>query len=279
MLISVVIPTFNRATYLYKAVETVFSQTYSKWELIIVDDCSTDDSYFSLMPFIGDKRLRYFYLTKKRGSYGVSFSRNYGINQSNGDYVAFLDSDDYWLPEKLEKQLDFMLSNDLEISQTEEVWIRKGRKVNPRKIHKKISGNIFEKSLELCIVSPSAVMISKNVFKNTGFFDESMPACEDYDLWLRTALKYEFGLFPEKLTVKRGGHDNQLSKTPALDKYRIKTLLKLYNNYQLSESQKIKLIQVLKKKLKIYINGCIKRGKIEEADYYGKILKNIRENS
>jgi glycosyltransferase involved in cell wall biosynthesis len=275
MLISVIIPTFNRASYLPKAVESVISQTYKKWELIIVDDCSTDDSYFSVLPFMKDKRVSYYTLERDSGSFGVSYARNFGIGKSRGEFLAFLDSDDYWLPEKLEKQLDFMVKNCADICQTEEFWLRKGKIVNPRKIHKKISGNIFEKSLLLCIVSPSAVMIKKSVFKEVGCFDENMPACEDYDLWLRTSLRFEFGLLPEKLIVKRGGHDNQLSATPALDKYRIYSLLKIMKECNLSDENKDKLVKVLKKKIRIYLNGCLKRGKKEEAIYYSSILRNI----
>ncbi len=273
MLISVIIPTFNRASYLPKAVESVISQTYKKWELIIVDDCSTDDSYFSVLPFMKDKRISYYTLKRDSGSFGVSYARNFGIGKSRGEFLAFLDSDDYWLPEKLEKQLDFMVKNCADICQTEEFWLRKGKIVNPRKIHKKISGNIFEKSLLLCIVSPSAVMIKKSVFNEVGCFDENMPACEDYDLWLRASLRFEFGLLPEKLIVKRGGHDNQLSATPALDKYRIYSLLKIMKECNLSDENKDKLVKVLKEKIRIYLNGCFKRGKKEEIIYYSEILK------
>ncbi len=272
VLVSVIIPTFNREAYLPVAVQSVVTQTFKNWELIIVDDNSTDDTFFSISDFLKDSRISYYMLEKNYGSFGVSVARNYGIKRAIGKYIAFLDSDDYWLPSKLEKQMQFMTSRGYEICQTDELWIRKGKRVNPRKIHKKISDDIFKKSLELCIVSPSAVVVKKEVFEDIGIFDESMRACEDYDLWLRASLKYKFGLLEEKLVVKRGGHDNQLSKLPALDKYRIYSLLKLLKNNKLTAVEKKHLLKVLKRKITIYLNGCIKRNKIAEVEYYEKLL-------
>ncbi len=270
MLISVIIPVYNRPSFLPTAVESVLNQTYKDFELIIVDDNSTSDTYFSVYPYLKDKRITYYWLNKNRG---VSYSRNYGIKKSKGELIAFLDSDDYWLPEKLEKQIDYILKNNYSICQTEEIWIRKGKFVNPRKKHKKIEGDIFEKSLELCIVSPSAVLIKREVFEKIGLFDENLPACEDYDLWLRVSLHYKVGLLKEKLIVKRNGHEDQLSKLKALDRYRIYSLLKLLKNHNLDEKRKALVIQTLIKKAKIYINGCIKRGKKDEAEYYRNIIK------
>ena len=275
MLVSIIIPTFNREAYLPKAVESVITQSYKDWELLIIDDCSNDDTYFSVLPYLKDCRIKYFYLSKNKGSFGVSFARNYGIKMSKGNYISFLDSDDYWLPDKLEKQLNFLIKNNLFICQTEEIWIRNNKFVNPKKKHKKIGGDIFEKSLELCMVSPSAVMLHKSIFEKLGLFDESLIACEDYDLWLRISLFYHIGLLEEKLVVKRGGHDSQLSKTPALDKYRIYSMHKLLANYNLPENKKNKLMSVLRNKIKIYMSGCLKRNKLEEYNHYKNFLNKI----
>ncbi len=272
MLVSVIIPVYNRESFISKAVESVLNQTYKNFEIIVVDDGSIDETYFSILHLTSDKRLSYYLLNENKG---VSFARNYGIKHADGKFIAFLDSDDYWLPEKLEKQVKYMLENNLKICQTDEYWLRKNRFVNPKKKHKKISGNIFYKSLELCIVSPSAVMLDREVFENVGMFDEKMPACEDYDLWLRVSLKYNVGLFDEKLIVKRGGHEDQLSRNFGLDKYRIYSLLKLLENNNLSYEKREKTVNVLKNKLKIYIAGCKKRFKTEEVGYYLRILNDL----
>ena len=272
MLISVIIPLFNRESFIYRAVESVLNQTYKNLELLIIDDNSSDDSYFSIFNYISDKRITYYFLNQNRG---VSFARNFGIGRAKGEFVAFLDSDDYWLADKLRQQVKFMIKNNIDISQTDELWFRKNRLVNPKKKHKKISGDIFEKSLDLCIVSPSAVMVKKNVFNRVGMFDENMPACEDYDLWLRISLCYKIGLLSEKLVVKRGGHDSQLSKMHSLDKYRIYSLIKLLKNNKLSENREKKVLHKLTEKLKIYINGCRKRAKNKESKYYSSILKQL----
>ena len=272
MLVSVIIPVYNRESFISKTVESVLNQTYKNFEIIVVDDGSIDETYFSILHLTSDKRLSYYLLNENKG---VSFARNYGIKHADGKFIAFLDSDDYWLPEKLEKQVKYMLENNLKICQTDEYWLRKNRFVNPKKKHKKISGNIFYKSLELCIVSPSAVMLDREVFENVGMFDEKMPACEDYDLWLRVSLKYNVGLFEEKLIVKRGGHEDQLSRNFGLDKYRIYSLLKLLENNNLSYEKREKTVNVLKNKLKIYIAGCKKRFKTEEVGYYLRILNDL----
>ncbi len=269
MLISVIIPVYNREAFLPTAVTSVLNQTYKNIELLIIDDNSKDETYFSILNFLKDKRVSYYYLDK---NFGVSYARNFGIKKAKGDYIAFLDSDDYWLPEKLEKQIKYMLKNNFKICQTDEIWIRKGKFVNPKKKHRKIEGDIFEKSLELCIVSPSAVLIKKEVFENIGLFDENMPACEDYDLWLRASLKYKIGLLNEKLIVKRNGQDDQLSKLKGLDKYRIYSLLKLLKNYNIEKNKKEKVIEILTKKCEIYLNGLLKRNKLKEAEYYRRIL-------
>ncbi len=276
MLISVVLPVYNRESYICSAVQSVILQTYKNWELAIVDDHSTDDTYFSILPLIANiKNISYFILDK---NYGVSFARNYGIRWTKGEYIAFLDSDDYWLPSKLEKQLKFMQKHNYTISQTDEFWERNHKFVNPKIKHQKIADNIFDKSLEMCIVSPSAVMMKREFFDKVGLFDNNMPACEDYDLWLRASLFYKVGLFPEKLIVKRGGHDDQLSKNNSLDKYRIYALLKLLLSGKLTPLDRDKVLEALDKKINIYIQGCRKREKRAEVLFYNAIIKRYLKN-
>ncbi len=265
--VSVIIPTYNRACVLKEAIDSVLAQTYRDFELIVVDDGSTDDTSEMLSAFADNiSTITTFHR-------GPSAARNAGINASRGEWIAFLDSDDLWLKDKLKKQLDFFTQNpEYYISQTEEIWIRNGVRVNPRNKHKKYSGWIFEHCLPLCIVSPSAVMIHRSIFDKIGLFDETMPACEDYDLWLRIAVHYPIHLIDEPLITKRGGHaDQQSRKIKHLDRYRIQALCKIMQNAELSTSQYSKAYKVLKKKCTIYANGCLKRGKNQEARKYSQL--------
>ena len=203
---------------------------------------------------------------------GVSAARNRGIAESRAQLVAFLDSDDLWLPQKLTRQVAFFQSNpEALICQTEETWVRNGVRVNPKKRHQKLSGMIFEPSLALCLVSPSAVMIRKSLFDAVGLFDENLPACEDYDLWLRVSCRYPVFLLDESLIIKRGGHEDQLSKAAGLDKYRIRSLKKLIDSEKLTETQTGAAVRTLKEKCAIFANGCRKRGRADEAKYYEEL--------
>ncbi|MCX7771458.1 MAG: glycosyltransferase family 2 protein, partial [Proteobacteria bacterium] len=187
----------------------------------IVDDGSTDNTEVrinKLMEIYQSYKIVYQYFKENKGP---AFARNRGAELSQGEYIAFLDSDDLWLKNKLKYQIDFMKKNNYLISQTEEIWIRNGKRVNPMEKHRKPTGDIFEKSLKFCTVSPSSVMIKREVFFELGGFDESFLACEDYDLWLRLSLKYPVYLLPKRLIIKRGGlWEHQSKKIPHLDRLR-----------------------------------------------------------
>ena len=263
--VSVIIPSYNRAGFLEEAIESVLSQDYENFELIVVDDGSTDETRNIVKEYA--ERITYLY----QDNSGVSCARNMGIKRSSGEYIAFLDSDDKWLPNKLSCQIEFFAANTHAlICHTEEIWIRKGIRVNPMKKHKKYSGMIFEQVLPLCIVSPSSVMIKRDLFfEKIGLFDESLPACEDYDLWLRIAARYPIYLIETPLIIKRGGHDDQLSgKFMGIDRFRIKALVKILESGVLSREQYEASLKELKKKCTIYGNGCIKRGRKEEGERY-----------
>ena len=139
---------------------------------------------------------------------GVAAARNLGISAARGQWLAFLDSDDLWMPEKLARQMAYLAGlPELVLCQTEETWERRGLKVNQPRSHRKIGGWIFFPSLERCLVSPSAVILHRTVFEKHGGFDENLPAAEDYDLWLRLSWRYQIGLLPEALVIRRGGRD------------------------------------------------------------------------
>ena len=262
-LVSVILPAYNRAWCIRQAVDSVLAQTYGKRELIVVDDGSTDGTGRLLHKYGGQISVI------SQPNRGVSAARNRGARAAAGDLIAFLDSDDLWLPEKLARQTAFFQEHpETRICQTEEIWIRNGIRVNPRIRHQKPSGDIFERSLGLCLVSPSAVMIERKLLEEMGGFDESLPAAEDYDLWLRIGAKHPVFLIEEPLVVKRGGHPDQLSKTPAIDRYRIRALEKLLEGEKLAPEQRRAAAEALQKKCAVYAGGCKKRGRIEEARYY-----------
>jgi len=266
--VSVIIPTFNRGWILHEAIDSVLAQDYVNWELIVVDDGSTDNT----AEILGGYRDRLTVLAQH--NQGVSAARNRGIQAAAGELIAFLDSDDLWLPQKLSRQVEFFNDRrDALICQTEEIWIRNGRRVNPKVRHQKPSGMIFERSLELCLVSPSAVMIRPRLFDRVGFFDESLPACEDYDLWLRISWRYPVYLIDTPLIIKRGGHVDQLSRKPALDKYRIKSMVKIIESGRLSPSQYNTAIKTLHEKCTVYASGCRKRDRLQEAAQYEALVQ------
>lgn len=263
-LVSVIIPTYNRAAWVAEAVASVLAQTWRDSELLVVDDGSTDATLEALAPW----RERLIYL-RTRENRGVAAARNLGAKAARGRWLAFLDSDDLWRPRKLERQVAYLAAHpELRICQTDELWVRHGRRVNPPVSHRKQGGRIFLPSLKRCLVSPSAVMICRRLFWAAGGFDESLPACEDYDLWLRLAWRHDIGLVPEPLVVKRGGHPDQLSRQWGLDRYRIRALLKLLQEPELPEAYRQAVRRTLADKCRIYAQGCAKRGRLAEAAAY-----------
>ncbi len=262
-MVSVIIPTFNRAWTLERAIDSVLAQDYTPIEIIVIDDGSTDETQEVLAGYKDEIRI----LVQENK--GVSAARNLGIQESQGHFIALLDSDDAWEKNKLSCQMDFFQSNPgAMICQTEEIWIRKGKRVNPKKKHKKPSGMIFEPSLKLCLVSPSAVMIRKQLFDQKGMFNEAFPVCEDYDLWLRISHDTPVYLIDIPLTVKTGGHGDQLSASHSQDKYRIQSILNLIESNVLSPDQAQAALKVFKEKCRIFAGGCLKRGREKESAYY-----------
>ena len=269
-LVSVILPTYNRAWIVGQAIDSVLDQNYANLELIVVDDGSTDDTPRLLSAY--GNRLHCL----RQANRGVSAARNAGIRAASGNLIALLDSDDAWLPGKVAAQARFFETHPLAlVCQTQEIWIRNGVRVNPGKRHRKEGGMIFERSLALCLVSPSAVMMRRSLLDEVGLFDETLPACEDYDLWLRIAWKHCIHLIDHPLTVKRGGHDDQLSRMPELDKYRIQSITRLLKSGVLSPGQREAARTMLVTKCVIYAQGCHKRGRVAEALHYEQLAGKI----
>jgi len=267
-LVSVIIPTYNRGWIIKEAIDSVLAQDFIDFELIVVDDGSTDNTSEILDSYSDDITVL------RQNNKGVSAARNRGLSEASGRFIAFLDSDDLWLSKKLSSQVDFFNSNpDALICQTEEIWVRNGVRANPKKRHKKPWGMIFEPSLALCLVSPSAVMIRRSLFDEIGVFDETLPACEDYDLWLRISCRYPVFLIDMPLIIKRGGHADQLSALSGLDKFRIKAIKKIIESNLLSKTQNKAAVKILQEKCTIYASGCHKRERLDEAMYYTLLSK------
>ena len=271
--ITIVIPTFNRIGSLPRALDSALNQTYQPSEIIVVDNGSSDGTTKLLRERYPSIRL----LIEKK--LGVSAARNKGIRHSKFQWIALLDSDDAWDKTKLEKQKNALASSQdhFRLVHTDEIWIRNGNKFNQMKKHQKFGGDIFNNCLSLCCISPSSVLINKNIFKEVGYFDESLPVCEDYDLWLKICSQEKILFINQKLTLKYGGHKDQLSKTYwGMDRFRIKSLENLILNYKLKPDQKINAIKTIVKKLKIIVNGAYKRNnssiinKYEEKLFYWK---------
>ncbi len=268
-MVSVIITTCNRRRFLEEALDSVLRQDYRDLEIIVVDDGSTDGSWEAA------RGLPVRYEWKENG--GVSSARNLGIRAALGDYLAFLDVDDLWKKDKLSVQMAAMEAGDHRISYTDEIWLRNGRRLNQKKKHRKYSGHIYEQCLPLCIISPSSAVIKREIFENVGLFDESLPVCEDYDMWLRVACRYPVLFIPSPLIIKRGGHADQLSRSyEAMDKYRIRSLVKILESDVLKDDLRQRTLAELRQKCVIVAQGAEKRGRPEEARYYRSLPGSIR---
>jgi len=274
-MISVIIPTYNRASFLKEAIQSVLDQDYfaslnhaPPFELLIIDDGSTDNTEEIVRTF-GD-RVKYHYQANK----GISASRNFGLSLARGDHIAFLDSDDLWKKAKLRIQMNLIENiSGARTCYTEEIWIRKGVRVNPRKKHQKHSGWIFDQVLPLCLLSLSSAFFKREVFEEIGHFDEELPVCEDYDFGIRVAQKYPVYLIRRPLIVKRGGHPDQLSKKFwGMDRFRIKALEKALN-LGLTPHQEKLVRQEIVRKCRILAKGFEMRDNQEEARKYLNLME------
>ena len=268
--VSVIIPTYNRLPMLKEAVESVLAQDFEDLELIVVDDGSTDGTADEITRCGGRVKL-----LRHQENRGVSAARNSGILHARGKYIGFLDSDDLWVKGKLKTQVDFFDENpQYPLCYTDEIWIRRGKRVNPMLKHAKFSGWILEKCLPLCIISPSSALMRKTLFSKVGLFDEALPVCEDYDLWLRVSVRFPIFFIDKRLIVKRGGHPDQLSnRSWGNDRFRVIALEKLLSDPSLGPEEREEVMKEMKKKCEILSQGFMKRGNEPEGRRYQEIMK------
>ena len=272
--ISVVIPVYNRPDLLNRALSSVSKQTTQADEVLVVDDGSSSSS--DLSDFHEDLEI---HCLRREKNLGVSAARNWGIQQARGKWIALLDSDDEWEPEKLEKQMRYIDQNpELLAIHTLEKWIRRGNEVIPPAYLDKSNNRLWERSLKNCLICPSSVLLHRTVFESVGWFDESLPVCEDYDFWLRLLLNHPVGLTEEKLVRKHGGHSDQLSTTTwGMDRFRIKALEKILKRSDLTDQQRKQALDVMVEKCSVLEQGSIKREKYQAAQKYGDLKINHLE--
>ena len=304
---SIIIPTYNRKDFLKIALDSVLSQTFCNYELIIIDDGSTDGTKELVEKYltISGKRLadskttqnpnhylrdaRVYPLTPNRYTLsairyihqenkGPAAARNRGLKEAKGEFICFLDSDDRFRHDKLEITRRYIRKYpDYKIFHSEEIWYRSGSLLEQKASHKKPSGYVFENALKLCSISISTAAIHKGIFSQVGYFDEKLPACEDYDFWLRVSAKFPVLLIPEYLTIKEGGHSDQQSKRyQAMDAFRMYALEKLLRQNNLNDKHYQLAYAELKKKCEIYLNGARKRKKTAEIMHYERLLAELK---
>ncbi|MCB0379535.1 MAG: glycosyltransferase family 2 protein [Bdellovibrionales bacterium] len=272
--VSVIIPTYNRGEWTLRAVDSVLGQTFQDFEIWLVDDGS-DERHRNILRPLADHSQIHYQETKNRG---VSAARNLAITQSQSPLIALLDSDDVWVEDKLQRQVEFLENHpQIPLVHGEEIWWRNGKRVNPMKKHQKSGGDVFADSLKLCCISPSATLMRRELLDEVGLFREDFPACEDYDLWLRITQKYLVGFLQDPVVHKYGGHEDQLSrKYKAMDYWRVIAMNDLYHKAHLQAEQKDLLLKELKQKTSILLQGYRKHQNLKTYDAVFKIWSSIQ---
>jgi len=269
MQISVVIPSYNRLQTLIPAIESVRTQTSAVDEIIVVDDGSSDATSSEI-----SRRYPQIKLIRQSNR-GVSAARNAGIKQASFDWIALLDSDDSWLPKKISSiRLEKYRQPEYLLFHSDEIWMRRGVRVNAMKKHMKSGGWIFENCLPLCVISPSAVVFHRSLLESSGYFDETLPACEDYDLWLRICHQIPVCYIDKPLITKNGGHQDQLSaRYWGMDRFRIRSLHRLLQQDVLNQQYRRAATSTLIKKLEILLKGARKHSNQKVIDEFAPMLE------
>ncbi len=207
--VSIVTACWNQAEYLDEAIRSVLSQTYDHWEMIIIDDGSTDEPAKVVTRYRYDSRIRFVTIEHR----GQSFTKSLGVRLAKGEWIAFLDADDVWEPTKLERQLEFAKANrNASILWTGRYLIVDGE----RREHISKSTNVTRDSLFECNpICFSSSMIRREVFEHLGLFHPTIDRSIDYDFWLRASEVASFGHLPEVLVGYRTGHANLSSNKRA----------------------------------------------------------------
>jgi glycosyltransferase involved in cell wall biosynthesis len=270
--VSVIIPVWNRLSFLREAVASVRAQTFTDYELIVADDGSGDGT----REWLTGEKIPTISLPHS-GFPGLV--RNRGAAAAVGDYLAFLDSDDRWEPDKLETQIAFLRAHpEVPLCHTRERWLRDEREISQAGQRHRRSGRLFRDSLKKCVIGPSTVMLNRLFFLEHGGFAEDLEIAEDYELWLRLTARAEAGYIDRPLTIKRGGHPDQLSnKYGHIEIFRIRALERTLVHGSWTREERALLLAELKRKCEIYARGAAKRGKAEEAAEFLQRARHCKE--
>lgn len=229
--ISVIVPSFNTGRYIKNAIDSALEQTYKNLEIIVVDDGSRDDTRNLLSPYIKRGLIKYYY----QNNAGLSASRNYGINKADGKYIALLDADDLWKTDKLRLQLEAINSKDtLAMVFTDfDVLDDNGLLFNGRCAVNFDDGVVItfkELFNNYNFILPSTVLVKKEVFNKCGFFDTSLEACEDYDMWLRITRAFDVAGINSPLTCIRLRPSSMSSNVTAMLQNELRVIAKYENS-------------------------------------------------
>lgn len=239
-LVSVVIATYNRASFLVEAIESVLSQSFTEYEILVADDGSTDDTVDRLARY--GTRIRHIRLDH---SGRPSVARNRALAVARGELIAFLDDDDVWQPEKLERQVHLLVNQpDLGMVYSDLRFLREDgtRSDTILQPHQQRRGNLFDDLLADCFIHPSTAVVRKCLGDEVGWFDEDLECIEDFDLWLRLAYRSRIGLLNEPLVLIRR-HDAGISTTREVEVWRSMAVVlnKVRTDCKLSARQRLRI--------------------------------------
>ena len=272
---SAVVTSCRRPAALDRALASVVSQSLPAKEILVIED--GQDGQDERIKSLVKNQYPQVRLISNYGS-GISAARNTAIKTANEDWLAFLDDDDQWMETKVEEQMQAISQSNLRLCHTNELWLRNGKRINQHKRHTKSGGAIYLRCLELCCISPSSVLIEKSIFTDYGLFDEDLPVCEDYDMWLRICAYEEVSYINQPLVVKHGGHEDQLShRYWGMDRFRVQALMKMLQHSQLRPAYRAATLQSIKKRLNILQQGAARRGKGQEAKSYLAQLEELQD--
>ncbi len=252
--VSVIIPTYNSSKYIREAIVSVLNQTYKNIEIIVIDDGSEDNTNDVLKDYIKSGAIEYFY----KKNQGQASARNFGIKKSRGEIIAFLDADDLWLPEKLEKQIKKLQTTSADICFTDVEVFGKTESAGKRfsQIAEFHQGEILKSLIRTNFLVNSSILMKRAVFEKIGFQNEKRiyRNIEDYDYWIRAALDgINFVYLPEALTQYRI-HRDQSSKNQI---YGLKSLCAMYvvlmfNSKILAKGEIFEVIEMLARHAKTF---------------------------
>lgn len=228
-IVSILVPVYNGDQYISEAIESALAQTYQNFELLIVNDGSTDNSKSIIMNYLGDSRIRYF----EQQNAGVAATRNLAIKHAKGKYIGFLDQDDCWLPDKLSTQVQFLETHqEFAFIHSRQGYIQAdGTLIShyPKDWVADLHGECFVELFKRNRIAVLTVLLRKNVIDEIGYFNETVSRVDDYELWLRICSKYPIGFQDKKLALYRCHETNASHDYVKMEQAELSALESLYD--------------------------------------------------